>query len=103
MRFVSRPARSNRWREDDGASRGRPDTSCAGTGSASLDFNVSAAAARAPRGWTARRSVRTIDRMASRSMRIVFIGTGEIGVPTLQALLGSEHEVAAVVTQPDKP
>ncbi|HEY4639182.1 MAG TPA: methionyl-tRNA formyltransferase [Candidatus Udaeobacter sp.] len=40
--------------------------------------------------------------MASRSMRIVFIGTGEIGVPTLQALLGSEHEVAAVVTQPDK-
>ena len=36
-------------------------------------------------------------------MRIVFIGTGEIGVPTLRALLDSEHEVAAVVTQPDKP
>jgi methionyl-tRNA formyltransferase len=36
-------------------------------------------------------------------MRIVFIGTGEIGVPTLQALLNSEHEVVAVVTQPDKP
>jgi methionyl-tRNA formyltransferase len=36
-------------------------------------------------------------------MRIVFIGTGEIGVPTLGALLNSEHEVAAVVTQPDKP
>jgi methionyl-tRNA formyltransferase len=36
-------------------------------------------------------------------MRIVFIGTGEIGVPTLEALLDSEHEVAAVVTQPDKP
>src|SRR5215475_14371309 len=36
-------------------------------------------------------------------MRIVFIGTGEIGVPTLQALLKSEHEVIAVVTQPDKP
>ena len=36
-------------------------------------------------------------------MRIVFIGTGEIGVPTLQALLDSEHEVVAVVTQPDKP
>ena len=36
-------------------------------------------------------------------MRIVFIGTGEIGVPTLRALLNSEHEVAAVVTQPDKP
>ena len=36
-------------------------------------------------------------------MRIVFIGTGEIGVPTLRALLTSEHEVVAVVTQPDKP
>jgi methionyl-tRNA formyltransferase len=36
-------------------------------------------------------------------MRIVFIGTGEIGVPTLRALLESEHEVVAVVTQPDKP
>jgi methionyl-tRNA formyltransferase len=36
-------------------------------------------------------------------MRLVFIGTGEIGVPTLQALLKSEHQVVAVVTQPDKP
>jgi methionyl-tRNA formyltransferase len=36
-------------------------------------------------------------------MRIVFIGTGEIGLPTLEALLKSEHDVAAVVTKPDKP
>jgi methionyl-tRNA formyltransferase len=36
-------------------------------------------------------------------MRIVFIGTGEIGVPTLEALLKSEHDVIGVVTQPDKP
>jgi methionyl-tRNA formyltransferase len=36
-------------------------------------------------------------------MRIVFIGTGEIGVPTLRALLSSAHEVVGVVTQPDKP
>ena len=36
-------------------------------------------------------------------MRIVFIGTGEIGVPTLRALLDSEHEVVGIVTQPDKP
>src|SRR5207248_9790515 len=37
-------------------------------------------------------------------MRVVFIGTGEIGVPTLQALLRSdEHRLAAIVTQPDKP
>ncbi len=41
--------------------------------------------------------------MAFGGMRIVFIGTGEIGVPTLRALLSSEHEVVAVVTQPDKP
>jgi len=37
-------------------------------------------------------------------MRIVFIGTGEIGVPVLRSLSQSEeHELAGVVTQPDKP
>jgi methionyl-tRNA formyltransferase len=36
-------------------------------------------------------------------MRIVFIGTGEIGVPALRVLLKSEHEIVGVVTQPDKP
>src|ERR1043166_8459408 len=36
-------------------------------------------------------------------MRIVFIGAGKIGVPTLEALLKSGHEVVGVVTQPDKP
>lgn len=37
-------------------------------------------------------------------MRVVFIGTGEIGLPSLQALLESKDvSVAAVVTQPDKP
>ena len=37
-------------------------------------------------------------------MRIVFIGTGEIGVPALRALLRSPaHELVGVVTQPDKP
>jgi methionyl-tRNA formyltransferase len=37
-------------------------------------------------------------------MRILFIGTGDIGVPALQALLQSEvHQVLGVVTQPDKP
>jgi len=36
-------------------------------------------------------------------MRIVFVGAGAIGVPTLQALLKSEHEVIGVVTQTDKP
>jgi methionyl-tRNA formyltransferase len=37
-------------------------------------------------------------------MRIVFIGAGEIGVPTLRALLrSSEHKLTGIVTQPDKP
>lgn len=37
-------------------------------------------------------------------MRIVFIGTGEIGVPTLRALLrAAEHQLVGAVTQPDKP
>ena len=36
-------------------------------------------------------------------MRIVFIGTGAIGVLTLRALQKSEHELVGVVTQPDKP
>lgn len=37
-------------------------------------------------------------------MRIVFIGTGEIGMPTLRALLAlPQHEVVGAVTQPDKP
>ena len=37
-------------------------------------------------------------------MRIVFLGTGEIGVPSLQALAASAgHEVCAVFTQPDRP
>lgn len=37
-------------------------------------------------------------------MRVVFIGTGDIGVPVLRWLLDSqEHEVVGVVTQPDKP
>jgi methionyl-tRNA formyltransferase len=37
-------------------------------------------------------------------MRIIFIGTGEIGLPALQALVKSpDHSVLAVVTQPDKP
>ncbi|HEY2143616.1 MAG TPA: methionyl-tRNA formyltransferase [Candidatus Udaeobacter sp.] len=36
-------------------------------------------------------------------MRIVFIGSGDVGLPTLQALLKSEYLVVGAVTQPDKP
>ncbi|MCO6412878.1 MAG: methionyl-tRNA formyltransferase [Thiogranum sp.] len=36
-------------------------------------------------------------------MRIVFAGTPEFSVPTLEALLGSRHTVVGVYTQPDRP
>ncbi|MFN2366205.1 MAG: methionyl-tRNA formyltransferase [Desulfurivibrionaceae bacterium] len=36
-------------------------------------------------------------------LRVVFVGTPEFAVPSLQALLDSRHQVAAVVTQPDRP
>jgi methionyl-tRNA formyltransferase len=37
-------------------------------------------------------------------MRVVFIGTGDIGLPTLRSLLpAAEHQLVGVVTQPDKP
>lgn len=36
-------------------------------------------------------------------MRIVFFGTPAFAVPTLNALAASPHDLAAVVTQPDRP
>ena len=37
-------------------------------------------------------------------MRIVFAGTGEFGIPCLEALVSSdEHFVLSVITQPDRP
>jgi methionyl-tRNA formyltransferase len=37
-------------------------------------------------------------------MRIVFTGTGDIGIPTLSALLSLKTcKVVAVICQPDKP
>ena len=37
-------------------------------------------------------------------MRIVFAGTGEFGVPCLEALVASDdHFVLSVITQPDRP
>lgn len=36
-------------------------------------------------------------------MRIVFMGTPDFAVPTLNKLYESKHEIAAVFTQPDKP
>jgi methionyl-tRNA formyltransferase len=36
-------------------------------------------------------------------MRIVFFGTPEFAVPSLEALIRSPHVVAAVISQPDRP
>lgn len=36
-------------------------------------------------------------------MRIVFMGTPEFAVPSLEALLASEDQIVGVVTQPDRP
>ncbi len=37
------------------------------------------------------------------SLRILFMGTGDIALPCFQALIKSSHEVVGLVTQPDKP
>jgi len=37
------------------------------------------------------------------SLRILYFGTPAFAVPTLRAVIASRHEVAAVVSQPDKP
>ena len=36
-------------------------------------------------------------------MKVVFFGTPEYAVPSLQAIINSRHKVVAVVSQPDKP
>ena len=36
-------------------------------------------------------------------LRIIFAGSGEFGLPTLDALLKAGHDVVQVVTQPDRP
>ncbi len=36
-------------------------------------------------------------------MRLVFAGTPDVAVPSLTALIGSRHEVVAVLTRPDSP
>ena len=37
------------------------------------------------------------------TLRLVFAGTPEFAVPTLHAAIGSQHDVVAVYTQPDRP
>ena len=37
------------------------------------------------------------------TLRVVFAGTPEFALPPLQALIDSDHDVVAVLTQPDRP
>lgn len=46
---------------------------------------------------------KSVDRIDSAGVRLVFAGTPEPAVPSLDALLASDHEVVAVVTRPDAP
>jgi methionyl-tRNA formyltransferase len=41
--------------------------------------------------------------VAGDALRVVFFGTPEFAVPTLDALIRSRHTVVGVVTQPDRP
>jgi methionyl-tRNA formyltransferase len=41
--------------------------------------------------------------MSQHSLNIIFAGTPEFAVPTLEALIKSRHKVVAVYTQPDRP
>ena len=40
---------------------------------------------------------------ADRPLRVIFAGTPEFAVPTLEALLAARHDVVAVYSQPDRP
>lgn len=40
---------------------------------------------------------------AGNGLKIVFCGTPEFAVPTLKALLAAQHQIALVVSQPDRP
>ena len=36
-------------------------------------------------------------------MRVLFLGTPEFGIPSLQMLVQEGYEIAGVITQPDRP
>lgn len=44
-----------------------------------------------------------MDSMNDRKLKIVFFGTPEFAVASMEAILNEGHEIAAVVTAPDKP
>jgi methionyl-tRNA formyltransferase len=49
------------------------------------------------------RSAKGVPRNASSNLRLVFCGTPQFAVPTLEALIAAGHEIPLVLTQPDRP
>ena len=84
---------ATRFYESITVSRLDPALFCRNTGSA--------AAGRPKRQGVRCRTPRML-RIQSASVRIVFFGTPDFAVPTLDAI-AREHEIALVVAQPDKP
>lgn len=41
--------------------------------------------------------------MSKKPLKIVFMGTSEYAVPSLEALAGSSHQLVGVISQPDRP
>lgn len=41
--------------------------------------------------------------MTQTPLRVVFAGSGEFGIPTLEAMRDAGHEIIRIVTQPDRP
>ncbi len=41
--------------------------------------------------------------LASSRMKIVYLGSGAFGLPALRALLAAGHEIALIISQPDRP
>jgi methionyl-tRNA formyltransferase len=50
-----------------------------------------------------RKLTRARQMVTTAGLRVVFFGTPDFAVPSLDALLASRHQVVAVVTQPDRP
>ena len=57
----------------------------------------------APAGpWASSEAATTADRSAQARLRLAFLGTPEVAVAPLRALVDAGHDVALVVTRPDK-
>src|SRR5919108_1945491 len=88
-----------------------PGNGPAGAGISARNGSSRRPALRRPPSWHQTRSdcppypqvVPCREMVAGSALRVVFFGTPEFAVPTLDALLQSAHAVVGVVSQPDRP